>query len=288
MSTEIEPTEENTAPDYVAPAPVQAPEAAAPTAEVAEPQDEPQDEVLGEPNLDDSGAGEPPVESTPEAPVAEEKVEEIVPVGEVEVKDAAPAVTAQATQDLSVAAPQAAAPVAADPVFVITPVAQTTAGTDADYAFQDFVNKIAQEGCVHSQVISNALQTYINIMKPGAPVEPTQGGRQQVILWRALLNMINNAGEQFNEAFNVVLHYFREYGDEKKVLGEHYVCRFAKNMTQLSKEEVDSYWLLLNLLRTIVRSNSRADAIRQIDLGRTLTSVYSEEGRARLTQFITN
>jgi hypothetical protein len=294
MSSEIEPTEENTAPD-VDTALEQLTAATSATATVVEsaPVDEvavdtaKQDDVQAQPEEAAADQSVPTDEGQPEPEAAVQEqapVEQPTPVVEQPVvQDAAPAVTAQATEDKSVAVAPAAAPVA--PVLDITPTIQTDAGTS--YAFQDFVDKIAKEGSTHSQIISNVLQNYIEVMKPGAPVDAATGGRQQVILWRGLLNMINRAGQDFNEAFNVVLAYFREHGSEKKVLGEHYVCRFANSMQQLSKEELDSFWLLLNLLRTIVRSNTRAEALRQIDLGRTITSVYTEEGRARLTQFIT-
>lgn len=199
-----------------------------------------------------------------------------------------PAVIAETPKVVSLGATPApvAAPVVTEPVVKAT-VASGTVTTvgklDAvSGSFNDTVLKIKKSGTVLQRALVAQLEQYITAMKPATPVDAVTGARQQVNLWRIIQNVIERSGEEFKPCYSLLLAYFEEYKDD--VFHERYVFRFAENIT-LSSTELSTYQQMLNLIKLTCAPVGRAQALRQVDLGRTMRNNITEPARQKVLEF---
>lgn len=183
-----------------------------------------------------------------------------------------------------VEAPVVAAVVVA-PVIPTPVVAATKATESSGYVFQNYLNKMKAEGNNTTKNIVVQLEGYMQAMMPGKVTTETEGVRAQQGLWNALRNMIENSGNDFDQAFATVVRMFKEHGGPRQVFHEAYIFRFAEHMT-MGKEDITAFQSLINIIKLLAKSNSKADAIRQLDVDRALGSTYSEQGRNRIIAFL--
>lgn len=137
----------------------------------------------------------------------------------------------------------------------------------------------------HMQLAVTYLDTYLEDMKPNKPMSDEQGARAQTNFWRFLRQVINNAGENFNEVMTLVVDYFREHGEDT-AFGDAYLYRFSHALT-MGSDEVRAYFSLLNVIKILANTKDRAAAVRQIDIERTFGQNYSDQGREAMVNFIT-
>lgn len=130
-----------------------------------------------------------------------------------------------------------------------------------------------------------SLQTmidYILKMAPKKPIAVSDGVRQQVALYRAITNLINNAGEDFNKAFGAVLRAVHE--GRNGVFHEIHLFRFMEHI-DLPQQDRQAFARLLNLIKLTADPKARQIALKQVDLTGTLSHGISEAGRQRTFSF---
>lgn len=182
------------------------------------------------------------------------------------------------------------APVVEAPViaasFTPAPVVTAPKATESSgYVFQNYLNKMKAEGNNTTKNIVVHLEGYMQAMMPGKVTTEAEGVRAQQGLWNALRNMIENSGNDFDQAFSTVVRMFKEHGGPRQVFHEAYVFRFAEHMT-MGKEDITAFQSLINIIKLLAKSNSKADAIRQLDVDRALGSTYSEQARNRVIAYL--
>lgn len=225
---------------------------------------------------------EKPEESVIPVPVVEPVVEEVkvAPVAQPAPTDI-PVVKAT-TKAASKQAAQAAAPVAE--VKVKAPVSGTVVntGNTKPGSFSALVAEVKAGGSVIQRTLVSQMEQYLAAMKPGIPVDQHLGGRHQIALWRAIQGVVERSGDEFQQAYTLLLAYFEEFKND--AFHEHYVFRFAESVT-LSAEELASFQQVLNLLKLTCSPIGREQSLRQVDLGRTLRNNISEQARQKILGF---
>lgn len=189
-----------------------------------------------------------------------------------------PKVVSQGT----VAAPKTAPVVKAQPVVASGTVTEVAKPVIASGSFADAVAKIKSNGSVLQRAFVAQMEQYIAAMKPSTPVDAATGARHQTNLWRIIQNVVERSGEEFKVNYALLLAYFEEYKDG--VFHERYVFRFAENIG-LSATELATYQQMINLIKLTCSPVGRAQALRQVDLGRTMKNNISEPGRQKVLEF---
>lgn len=139
---------------------------------------------------------------------------------------------------------------------------------------------IPQTDSVMAKSLYATIETYIQAIPPRTPIEPATLVQQQVYLYRAITGIINKLeGEEFTQAWSWLLACFFEY--RKDVFGERHVYRAMEEIT-LSPDDRKAFQRLLNLLILTCEPASRAIALRQIDMPKTLALGVTEPGRQRI------
>jgi hypothetical protein len=132
------------------------------------------------------------------------------------------------------------------------------------------------------KIVLATLDTYTDAMKPRKPVSDVECNRNQVGLYRNLVSMIEKLDEDFNTVFTIVLKHIDAHSTG--AFGERYLFRDFANLT-LSKEDLKGFCNILNLLKVLANTETRALAIRQVDLNASLQFPFTEVGRQRVLEY---
>lgn len=248
----------------------------------------PADAAFAEGATGESGATIPP-ESV-------EAAAKVTPIDPPVVPAVAPAVidvvaTPAPVVTLPPAPPVVVAPVPA-PAPVVTPapapvVASTTVVVEGDVSAADLpkaiIDSVAAKVSNMAKIHLYSLADYMENMKPRRPVSVADGSRHQVTLYRTLISIINGSEEDFNIAFSTTLRLFAEYS--KGVFAESHVFRYFESMS-LSDSDRKAFMRLLNLLKIVAPVKGREQALKLVDLVKTLEhEAISEAGRQRIMSF---
>lgn len=134
---------------------------------------------------------------------------------------------------------------------------------------------------LNGKIVLETLQNYLIATQPGKPMNQTDGCRQQTVLYRALVSMINNLDNDFDLVFGAVLKVFRTYPEE---LSPIRVFRWLEHI-QLHQTERQAFTRLLNLLTLLNDPKTWAIKIKQVDMTRTLSQPITDAGRQRVLNF---
>ena len=154
---------------------------------------------------------------------------------------------------------------------------------------EEIVNRFNNKD-VNRQYLISTMDEYIKAMAPGKMVDDKSGAAYQLRLWTMIKNLINKdqSFDEFKTAWNVIISYFREYGDERKVLGMRYVNRFFHQWAG-TEEESFAYQQLLGLLHISIDENRERFGrnLKLINLDKMFAAgnIYTEEGRQRIFQY---
>lgn len=214
-----------------------------------------------------------------ETPVADEVKEVTVEKVEAPVTSQAPKVenrgTVKETQVKSVSKPQ----VVQQPKAIVK---DTTAQLPGE--FDSMVQKLRSIGTPAEVQLVTALESYVEAMKPGRPIDPTPGVNQQYKLWIALRRVIeDSATQEFNKLWGIVVAYFRQH--QKGVFNGQYVNRFAEYWTR-TDDELFAFQQLTNLLGIVV--TDRQNLTKIVSIHKVVEKNFSEVGRGRLIQMYGN
>lgn len=162
---------------------------------------------------------------------------------------------------------------------VVTETVPTVDTTD----FDKLLAELKLKGTSEEKSLIHTLETYVEKMAPGRPMNSTEGAQHQYTLWMALFNVIHNApSSQFKSLWNIVLAFFKKH--EKGALGECYYNRFSE-MWKYDLRQLAAYQRLVNLISLTADPETRAVGLRQVNLDVTLSEGFSEDGRNRLIMF---
>lgn len=147
---------------------------------------------------------------------------------------------------------------------------------------QASIDNIKATGSVSGKATISALESYIEKMKPGVPVESKEGARHQEFLWRTLSNLIDSDTEDFQEVFRGVLALVHREG--RAAFAETHLFRFTENIA-LGHAQTKAFLALLDLIKVTADPKGRFLALKQVDFHRSTEHYWSERARQRLTNF---
>lgn len=124
------------------------------------------------------------------------------------------------------------------------------------------------------------LEEYITFMNPRRPVTIEEGISQQRALYRLFIWVFNSSpDEDFKKLWQLVLDRFSDLRDG--VFHESNVGRFPEHLN-LAKEEITTFYSLINLFKIMTDEKGAALRLKQIDLNKALTSQITEQGKQRV------
>lgn len=192
-----------------------------------------------------------------------------VTVGDVQASPVPPAPAPKAAPVVS--APQKTAPV----VSLKQPAAAE--------GFRALIEKMKTDGTKDEKKLIANIEQYMQRMAPGQPMGGDDGARNQHALWKVIQGLVERAPqEEFRKLWNILLGYFEESKDG--VFGDRYIFRFAESWHH-SEAELTAFQRILNVIKLTSNANERSKGLRQVDLGRSLETGFSEEARQRLLSF---
>lgn len=212
-----------------------------------------------------------PTPETIEAPVTETAAPEVKP-------EPAPA-PKPAIQIKSAPTPQPA-PVRPAPTVVPT---QPAAAPASSFSVQ--IENLKAKGSLSEKALIQAMESYIDQMRPGKPISENDGAHQQYSLWRMIHGLIHQVPpEEFPKHWNLLLSFFSQNQGEGQVFHDRYVFRFSEYWSR-AEAELDGFQRILNLIKLTADPQTRKLGLKQVSLDRTLSAGFTEEGRQKLLSF---
>lgn len=133
-----------------------------------------------------------------------------------------------------------------------------------------------------SSLLLQTLTQYMEDMAPRKPIDPSTGVRHQTTLYRTILGIINNTGDEFQPVFGTMLKLF----EEKKtgVFDDTHIFRFFDRLN-LDEKSHKAFRSLLNLIKIMAPVKGRELNARQLDFELSLKYGVTELGRQRVLAF---
>lgn len=164
---------------------------------------------------------------------------------------------------------------------VVTNTIQSTKPEHAD--FIQMTEDLMLKGTSEQKYIIGTMRAYIEAMKPGKRIDSDTGAKHQYTLWRLLFTVIHNhPRDQFKTLWQLVLAYFKEYGNG--VLGDDAVYRFSEAW-KYNANELKAFQRLLDLISLTADAATAQSGLKQYDFKRGLSIGFTEEGSSRLVNF---
>jgi hypothetical protein len=208
-----------------------------------------------------------------QAPVAAVVVEPIQPI-QTEIKSGTVALTAAADVG-TVATPKA-----------IEEIKVTKAANAGEVILSAEMDKlITRIADSKNQVAINAIDAvkkYMFDMAPGKTMDTTTGVAHQINLFRAIRSIIDFSGDEFQLTFVALLRLFDEHKDG--VFHERCIFRFMENIT-LNTDDQRAFERIINLIKIAAPVQGRAEALKQVNMQKTLQYTFTDVGKNRVLGF---
>lgn len=123
---------------------------------------------------------------------------------------------------------------------------------------------------------------YLVDMAPGKMIAEADGARCQATLFRALQTAINLVEQDFQLLFATILKIVDEHS--KGCFGIRHAYRFSDVLT-MSTSDRHGFARILNLMSTAAPVAGRNNAMKQVDMIRSLEYGFTEAGKRRVLTF---
>ena len=179
------------------------------------------------------------------------------------------------------AAPAVIEPPKVEPKVVVE--VQKTTTPEPTEGLSVMLAAMRKDGSASQKGLIYALDTYVERMAPGKPMDAETGAKHQHALWKAVQNVIESSPDgEFKRLWSILLAYAEEH--KNGVFGDRYLFRFADQWHQ-SESELTAFQRAMNLVRLTSNPRARAKGLKQVDLQRSLEETFTEQGRARVLGF---
>jgi len=125
------------------------------------------------------------------------------------------------------------------------------------------------------------IKNYMEMMKPGRPMDPKVGAANQVNLYRAMMSIVTKDTEHFEALFTAMLRMF-EHGAQG-VFHELYVYRFAEHVV-LNPEEIKAWQKMINLFKVMGPVDGRDLARRAVSIEQSVSHL-AENAKNRILAY---
>ena len=144
------------------------------------------------------------------------------------------------------------------------------------------IDKAASEATPAGALVLRQLGEYMENMKPKRPINPTDGARHQVTLYRSLTRAINSLGDDFPLVFTTILRLFNEHSNG--VFGDAYIFRFME-VIALPEADRKAFQRLVNMIKNTADPKTRAHSLKFTDLHKSMEFGLTEQGRSNLLTY---
>lgn len=149
---------------------------------------------------------------------------------------------------------------------------------------QTLLADVAATGNAQAINAIEAIKTYMAAMAPGKPMNAVDGGHNQVLFYRTMQNVINLVERDFQLLFATILKLVADNSGSSGVFGPTYFVRWSATAS-LSPDDRKGFVRLCNLLMATAPVQGREQALRHVDMQRTLEFGFSEAGKKRVMAF---
>ena len=169
-------------------------------------------------------------------------------------------------------------PAPADKIEEAAPVAEAASApvVPAVPETEGWMSNLSKAG---ASVIAD-FKSYIEAMQPGKP--QASGPFNQVHLYRAMQNAINNLDDDFDLVWEKILELVHEH--RNGVFGIRHAFRFVPDMP-LNPDDLQGFQRLMHLMIATADPQGRGLALKQINIVATLQFGVTEQGRNKLHAF---
>jgi len=154
---------------------------------------------------------------------------------------------------------------------------------DNSTAFQKTIAKIKESGTASEKGLVASIELYMEKLKPGVPVNETDGARIQYNLWKTISALLESYPDsEFKRLWYILLAYFEEYKDA--AMHERYIFRFAEYWSW-SDTELFGFQRIINIIKLTSNPTTRSSELKKVDLDRSLEVGFSDKARQRVINF---
>lgn len=158
---------------------------------------------------------ETPVNETPMTEAQQPVEETNVPA--VQEQDAPQVPVAEVIQVTEIAVPEPE----------VTVVKNTTAPLPTE--FEQLVHQLKADGSPAVKGLINSIESYMETMAPGKPLDPDLGAQTQFQFWKTISHLVEGSPqEEFRRLWSILLMYVNQYKGERQVFNMRYVFRFSE------------------------------------------------------------
>lgn len=216
--------------------------------------------------------------------------------------EAAAPVAVQESSEDRVVTPTASPVVVEKPVVVAEPeptpapkVETVAAPADSTVVVVDAVTPVAKNAELKNKLASimrtvpethhgdiTRVLAYLEAMAPKRPINPKDGAKEQVALYRSIQNIINRQEEHFTPLFSALLHIFKS--EFNGALGDRYRLRFLESI-ELGAGDRKAFQKITHLLHITADPVGRERALKTIDIARAVENGLTAQGQSRVLNF---
>lgn len=131
------------------------------------------------------------------------------------------------------------------------------------------------------EIIENNLASYAKTMAPNVQVSTQEGANKQVVLYRTFQTVLRTEGVEFTKNLDLLLKFIAT--NHEDLFTEERAFRFLQYI-RLPASDRKTFERLLNLFIGTAARETRAMALKQVDLGRTIESLDAE-AQQRLIEY---
>lgn len=130
--------------------------------------------------------------------------------------------------------------------------------------------------------IVDEFKEYAVAMGRGKYIEPSDGARNHMKLFRTLQTFINNGNSDFPLVFATLLKFVDD--QRNSCFAIEYMFRFTEMLT-MNKVDNETFLNIITLMRVAAPVQGRKEAMTQIDFKRITTTSFNAEGNQRILSF---
>lgn len=133
-----------------------------------------------------------------------------------------------------------------------------------------------------TEQVQERLDSYVENMRPGRPIEPKDGAAMQAVLWNTIRLILKQPAPDFVTLLNNLLNTIKV--NRQGVFNERYVYRFLDEV-RITAPERRNFERILNLFLTTCDPQTRLASLRQVSLQTTLSGFTNQDEVSKLTAF---
>jgi hypothetical protein len=153
-----------------------------------------------------------------------------------------------------------------------------------DTAINQIVWDLIKDVSFASRNVIETIYAYIEKMRPGLPIDPDQGARHQLMLFKALNVLLNTVEGDFDATYRAALKLIEAHLDG--VFAQTHRYRFLdRESLPMTDEQKSAFQRIVHVMTTTAPVQGREQALKQLNLEAAFKFGVTEAGKNRLFGF---